>query len=110
MACDEGLVERIRETLDGRYVFAEKRMFGGVCFTLNGSMMVGVVKSDLMARIGQGGYEEALKRPYVREMDFSGKPMRGYVFVASEGLAEDDELLYWIDAAARHVTTLPAKK
>jgi len=109
MACDEGLVERIRIELQGTHGAGEKRMFGGVCFTLNGNMMCGVVKDQLMARIGETAYEAALKRKHVKPMDFTGKPMRGYVFVTSEGLAEDEALRYWIKLSQSFVAAMPIK-
>ena len=98
MACDEGLVDRIRDVLRGARGIGEIRMFGGVCFTLNGNMLCGVVKDDLMCRIGEAAYEPALKRTHVREMDFAKRPMMGYVFVASAGLAEDEDLRGWVEA------------
>ena len=109
MACDEGLVERIRTELQGAHGVGEKRMFGGVCFTLNGNMVCGVVKDELMARIGEAAYAQALRRRHVRPMDFTGKAMKGYVFVESAGLAEDSELKLWIEASKAFVGTLPVK-
>lgn len=110
MACDEGLVDRIRDALRGARGVGEIRMFGGVCFTLNGNMMCGVVKDDLMCRIGEAAYEPALKRAHVREMDFAKRPMRGYVFVASEGLAEDEDLRSWVEACRTFVGNMPIKE
>jgi TfoX/Sxy family transcriptional regulator of competence genes len=110
MACDEGLVERIRDVLRGSHGVSEIRMFGGVCFTLNGNMMCGVVKDDLMCRIGQAAYEPALKRQHVREMDFAKRPMKGYIFVASAGLAEDEDLRGWVDACHAFVGDMPMKE
>jgi hypothetical protein len=110
MACDEGLVERIRDVLSGARGMGEIRMFGGVCFTLNGNMMCGVVKDDLMCRIGEAAYEPALKRKHVREMDFTKRPMKGYVFVAGAGLAEDEDLRYWVDACRAFVGDMPMKE
>jgi len=82
MACDEGLVDRIRETLRGARGVGEIRIFGGVCFTLNGYMMSGVVKDELMCRIGEAAYEPALKRKRVRVMDFAKRPMAPPVLLA----------------------------
>jgi TfoX/Sxy family transcriptional regulator of competence genes len=109
MTCDEGLVERIRAELEHTHGGGEKRMFGGVCFTLNGNMLCGVVKDQLMCRIGESAYEAALKRQYVKVMDFTGKPMKGYVFVTSAGLAEDEGLRHWIGLCKSFVATLPVK-
>ncbi len=109
MACDEGLVDRVRNVLHGARGIGEIRMFGGVCFTLNGNMMCGVVKDELMCRIGEAAYEPALKRKNVRVMDFAKRPMKGYVFVASEGLAEDEDLRSWVEACRVFVGNMPMK-
>jgi TfoX/Sxy family transcriptional regulator of competence genes len=110
MACDEGLVQRIRERLLDVFGTGELRMFGGVCFTLNGNMACGVVHSDMMVRVGPLRHDQALAQPHAREMDFAGRPMRGYVYVAPEGLADDRPLQGWIDAALDFVWTLPPKR
>lgn len=110
MACDEGLVDRIRDALRGTRNIGEIRMFGGVCFTINGNMMCGVVKDDLMCRIGEAAYESALKRAHVREMDFAKRPMKGYVYVASVGLAEDEDLRGWVAACKDFVSNMPLKE
>lgn len=109
MACDEGLVERIRNALAGVYGVGEKRMFGGVCFTLNGNMVCGVVKDRLMLRLGAVAATEALRHRHAKPMDFTGRPMKGYLYVESEGLAEDAELQGWIDAARAFVAAMPIK-
>ena len=109
MACDEGLVERIRLELKDDFNITEKRMFGGVCFLINGNMLCGVAKDTLMARLGPAAHEAALARRHVRPMDFTGEPMRGYVFIDSEGLAEDRDLRQWLDACLAYVSALPPK-
>jgi TfoX/Sxy family transcriptional regulator of competence genes len=111
MAFDEGLAERIRSALDGEHGVTEKKLFGGVAFLLRGKMFVGIVKNDLMVRVGPAAYEAALKRPFSRPMDFTGKPMAGYVFVAPRGTTEDDVLEAWVRQGLKFVSTaLPAKK
>jgi TfoX/Sxy family transcriptional regulator of competence genes len=109
MAYDEGLAERIRLVLDEDRRISEKEMFGGVAFLLAGKMFVGIVKDDLMVRVGPDHYDDSLKRAHVRPMDFTGKPMVGYVFVAPDGVEEDAELERWIRLAASFVATLPKK-
>lgn len=97
MAYDEYLAERIRRSLQGSgTLFEEKKMMGGLTFMINEKMCVGIVKNDLMARVGPGRYEEALAKPGCREMDFTGKPMKGYVFVGAEGMDKDQDLDQWI--------------
>ena len=86
MSYDETLAERIRKALEHRRDVTEKKMFGGLAFLLEGSMFCGIVKDELMVRVGTARYEEALTEPHVRPMDFTGRPARGYVFVAPPGL------------------------
>ncbi len=109
MAYDEGLAERIRGVLDGESGITEKTMFGGVAFLRGGNMFVGIVKNDLMVRVGPDGYVDALKKPFARPMDFTGKPMAGYVFVAPKGTTEDDALEGWVRRGLKFASTLPAK-
>ena len=86
MAYDTKLAERIRETLPDRRTIKEKEMFGGICFLSDDKMFVGVVKDELMARVGPENADQAIQLEHVRRMDFTGKPMAGYIFVAPEGL------------------------
>ena len=83
MAYDEELAQRVREILRTQIAFTEKKMFGGLACMVRGNMCVGVLGDSLMARIGKERYPEMLSRKSVREMDFTGKPMPGYVFVES---------------------------
>jgi TfoX N-terminal domain len=110
MAYDEGLAERIRLVLSDRPAVAEKKMFGGLAFMLNDYMFCGVTNDDLMARVGPDNYRAALGKPHVREMDFTGRPMKGYVFVTPDGVESDADLQYWVDLCAEFVRTLPPKK
>ncbi len=96
MPHDEGLAQRIREVLEDDPRVAEKRMFGGVAFLVNGAMAVGTLKDALMVRVGAAAYDAALALPHAHEMDFTGRPMRGFVKVAPAGFAEDDDLRTWI--------------
>jgi len=109
MAYDEGLAQRIRECLQQRRGITEKRMFGGLAFMANGHMFVGVTGESLMARVGAGAYRSALKNRHVREMDFTGKPMAGYVYVDAPALMSERELLRWLEACLAFVSTLPPK-
>ncbi|MFG2836981.1 TfoX/Sxy family protein [Streptomyces zaomyceticus] len=109
MTYDEGLAQRIREELGERPDLTEKRMFGGLAFLLGGNMTVGVVGQELIARVGPEHAEEALARPEARPMDFTGKPMRGWVTVAGPALADDRVLGHWITTALGFASTLPPK-
>jgi hypothetical protein len=110
MAFDEVLAERIREALKDTPGVAERRMFGGLAFMLRGHMFVGIVDSALMARVGPGEYEAALSKPHVREMDFTGKPMRGYIFVDPPGIRTAKDLGAWTTKCISFVSTLPKKR
>ncbi len=109
MAYDETLAERIRLAMAGDERLSEKRMFGGLAFLLRGLMFVGVSGSKLMARVGKENYEESLARKHVRAMDFTGKPMQGYVYVEPPGLESDEQLEFWLQRCKRVVDKLPAK-
>jgi TfoX/Sxy family transcriptional regulator of competence genes len=107
MAYDEKLVERLRKVLVSRVGVAEKKMFGGVAFLLDGKMFIGVNDGDLMVRVGPDNYERALARPHARPMDFTGRPLTGYVYVAKAGY-RGAGLARWANEAADFVATLPA--
>ncbi|MFZ1728623.1 MAG: TfoX/Sxy family protein [Bacteroidota bacterium] len=109
MAYDEGLAQRLREILQSEKGIVEKKMFGGLAFMSRDYMFVGILGEVLMARVGPEYYTEALERPHVREMDFTGRPMKGYVFVDPDGCSEDDELVDWVDRCHRFVKSLPPK-
>lgn len=109
MAYDEGVAERVREVVQSRPGIAEKKMFGGLAFMANGHMFVGVQDSTLMARVGANGYAEALARPHVRKMDFTGRPLVGYVYVEPEGFASDEALACWVNTSLEFVASLPPK-
>ena len=96
MAFNEQLNDRIREVMANHPNVEEKHMFGGTCYMLNGKMCVGVVKDDMMCRIGPDVYEEALERRGCREMIFTGKPMKGYVFIDEDGYRSKKDFDYWV--------------
>lgn len=97
MAYDEHLGDRIRQILDDKKVdYLDKKMMGGLCFMLDDKMLCGIVKNQLMARIGMDAYEEALKMPGCNEMNFTGRSMKGYVFCDSEAIDMEEDLAYWI--------------
>ncbi|MDH3871358.1 MAG: TfoX/Sxy family protein [Gammaproteobacteria bacterium] len=109
MAFDEGVAQRLREVFADRTDVVEKKMFGGIAFMVSGNMCCGVVGEELMARVGPGQYEKALKEPYAREMDFTGKPMKGFVYVDVQGFASDEDLESWVGRCEQFVDTLPPK-
>ena len=109
MAFDEGLAERLRSVLQDRRDVEEKKMFGGLCLMVRGHMTVGIVKDELMLRVGPDGYEDALAQPHCREMTFTGKPMKGMVYVGVEGFDDDDDLRGWVQRALDFNATQPVK-
>ena len=109
MAFDEGVAQRLRELFAGRTDVVEKKMFGGIAFMVSGNMCCGVVGEELMARVGPEQYEVALKEPHAREMDFTGKPMKGFVYVGVDGFASDEDLASWIGRCEQFARSLPAK-
>ncbi|MSQ22850.1 MAG: TfoX family protein [Dehalococcoidia bacterium] len=110
MAYNEELAKRIRTALAHRESVTEKKMFGGLTFMVDGKMAVGVQKDDLMLRVSVEEFEWALARPYVRPMDFTGRPMVGFLYVAPGGCEADADLRKWVDMAVTYAQTLPAKK
>lgn len=110
MSHDENLARRIRALLSDRDDVAEKKMFGGLCFMVAGAMCCGLTKSDFMVRVGPDQYDDALTQPHARPMDFTGRPLKGMVYVAPEGLRRDAALAKWVQRGVRFVTSLPAKK
>ena len=106
MPYDSRLADRVRAALDTRAATREVRMFGGLCFMVNGSMAVGVLKDDLVVRVGKAGWGDALARPHVRPMDFTGRPLTGLVYVSAAGTRTAAQLRRWIDLSLEVVSTL----
>jgi TfoX N-terminal domain len=110
MAFDESLAVRIRDTLSRKKGVEEQKMFGCICFMLNGNALAGVWKDRLIARLGPDEGEAALREPHVRAFDITGRPMRNWAAVEPKGVESDDQLTGWIDLALKFVKTLPAKE
>lgn len=110
MAYDEKLADRMREKLMGLKKVEEKKMMGGLCFMVNGKMCCGIVKEDLMVRVVEDRHEEALSNPHGRPMDFTGKPLKNFVFVSPDGVKKDKDLTYWLEMGIEFVNTVPSKK
>jgi TfoX/Sxy family transcriptional regulator of competence genes len=109
MTLDEGLAERVRDLTADQPDMSERKMFGGLCFMRSGNMCFGIVGSELMVRVGPDAYETSLALPNAREMDFTGRSMRGMVYVGEDGLSEDDNLSGWLDRGLDHTGSLPPK-
>ena len=110
MAYDEKVAERIRKVVGPRADVTERKMFGGIAFLLDGKMFCGIATADLMVRVGPERYEAALARPHVRPMDFTGRPLKGYVFVSMSGLRSEAALEKWVDEAIAFVATVPKSR
>jgi TfoX/Sxy family transcriptional regulator of competence genes len=109
VAYSEELAQRIRDVIGGRSGVTERKMFGGVAWMVDGNMAVGTLGDDLMVRLNPDDADHALHEPQVRPMDFTGRPMRGFITVDAAGIASDTELARWIDAGASHAASLPPK-
>lgn len=109
MAYDENLAKRIRKSLGRRKSLAEIKMFGGLCFTLSGHMCCGVLKDELMVRVGPERYPDALRRPHARPMDFTGRALKGLVYVAPAGIRTDRQLAGWLNHGVEFVSSLRRK-
>jgi TfoX/Sxy family transcriptional regulator of competence genes len=109
MAFDEGLAERIRQLVADQPDMSERKMFGGLCFMVAGNMCFGIVGSELMIRVGPDAYETTVALPNAREMDFTGRSMRGMVYVGEAGLSEDEDLSGWLDRGLDFAGSLPPK-
>lgn len=109
MAYDEALAARVREILETRADYTEKKMFGGLCFLLGGNMCCGVAGTELMVRVGPDAYEDALSQPHARVMDFTGKPLRGMVYVDDDGVSSDSGLSEWVGRGVAFAGSLPPK-
>lgn len=109
MAYSEELAERIREIIDGRPGVVERKMFGGVAWMVNGNMACGVIGDDLMVRLDRGEAEAAQAEEHVGPMDFTGRPMRGFIMVETAGIDDTANLGRWVDAGADFAESLPPK-
>ena len=110
MAYDEKLADRIRKVLGGSKYVTEKKMFGGLSFLLKGKMVCGVLKEDLVLRISHDQYESALKKSNVRPMDFTGRPMKGFVYVNSKGCKSDEDIKKWVQLSLSHAKSVKINK
>ena len=109
MAYDEDMAYRIRVALADQTGVTEKKMFGGLAYMVNGHMCCGIAKGSLMVRVGPEQYEEALAQTYAKEMDFTGRPMRGMIYVDPDGYRSDADLQAWVDRGLTFVSSLPPK-
>lgn len=108
MPYNESLADRVRQFFSHRHVVSvEKKMMGGLCFMVSGKMCLGITQDSLMVRLDPSEYEMALNRPGCREMNFTGRPMRGFVFVDAEGWDDQVQFSWWIDRALAYNPRAP---
>ncbi len=110
MAYDEKLAVRVRKVFGRDKRIKEKNMFGGLSFLLNGKMCCGVIKNELVVRVGPELYEKALSRPHARPMDFTGRLIKGFVFVGPAGCKTGKALSEWVRLGTEHAASLKNKK
>ena len=109
MAYDETLAQRVREILGPRENITERKMFGGLAFMLGGNMCCCIEKENLVVRTGPDQYEAALNLPHARVFDFTGRTMRGFVYVEGTGLVEEKALRDWVELSVSFAGSLPPK-
>lgn len=109
MTYSEELANRVRGLLKGKDELSEKKMFGGLCFMINGNMFCGVTKENLVVRVGKEAYEDALARPGVKPMDFTGRPLSGFVYIDPDGYRTKQSLLTWVNKGFEFASSLPPK-
>jgi TfoX/Sxy family transcriptional regulator of competence genes len=109
MAFNEALAQRVRDILYPLTTAAEKKMFGGLTFMVSGNMTVGVIRDDLIVRVGLEKYEASLHELGADLFQPTGKPAAGWVAVTPNGYQTDEDLRHWVELALEFVKTLPAK-
>ena len=109
MAYDEELADRVRAVFAGRSGVREQKMFGGLCFMLEGNMACGIHGDELIVRVGRENLEDALSQPHARPFDMTGRPMRGFVFVSEDGIAANSDLADWAGRGIAYAESLPSK-
>jgi TfoX/Sxy family transcriptional regulator of competence genes len=109
MAYNAATAERLRQALHDTPGLSERQMFGGLCLMLAAKMFAGIVGDDLMLRVGPERFAELLARPAARLMDFTGRPMSGFLYVAPAGFAANADLHGWLSCALAFVASLPSE-
>ena len=109
MAYDETLARRIREVLRDRCDVVERKMFGGLAFLYGGRMCYGIVGNDLMVRIADDEFDAVMRTPRVRPMDFTGRPLKGFVYVSPQAFRTPRALRGWLARGERFVQQTPAR-
>jgi TfoX/Sxy family transcriptional regulator of competence genes len=109
VAFDEHLADRVRDVLGDRNGLSERKMFGGIGFMIDGNMACGVINGDLIVRLDPEDAEKALSEEDVRVFDYSGRPMKGWIYVGPDATTSEEGLASWVEAGADHAASLPPK-
>jgi TfoX/Sxy family transcriptional regulator of competence genes len=109
VAYDEDLADRVRALFAGRTGVREQKMFGGLAFMLHGNMACGLLGNEVIVRVGKENLDDALSQPHARPFDMTGRPMRGFIYVAAESIATDDGLATWAGKGVAYAEGLPPK-
>ena len=110
MAVSELLADRVRTLLATESGLSERKMFGGLCFMIDGNMACGITgQNDLMLRVGADAYESFLGEPGARPMDFTGLPMKGMIFVDPDSCQDEEAMAAWLEKALAFARSLPPK-
>lgn len=109
MPYNQELAARVAVNMPEVPGLAEKKMFGGVGYLVDGNMCIGTHRDAIMVRVGLDAYEDCLNQPGARVMDFTGRVMKGWVTVPIDALDDDESIRYWIERSLNFVATLPAK-
>lgn len=110
MAYDEAIARKVRKALAKYPGITEKKMFGGIAFLLRGNMCCGITGNELMIRVGPKKFESALSLPHTRKMDFTGRPLKGFLYVSSAGFGAKKDLRAWIEMATEFALSHPPKQ
>lgn len=110
MAYDENLAQRVKDALSDCKDVDIKKMFGGLCYMVSDHMCCGITNNLLMARVGPANYEECLQNEHTKKMDFTGKAMKGLIYVLPEGCQTEQQLNHWLTICLKYVESLPLKK
>jgi TfoX/Sxy family transcriptional regulator of competence genes len=109
MAYDHRLADDVRARIGSRSDLTEREMFGGIAFMIRGNMAVGVSGDGLMVRVGKEAHDDLVTEPGARTFDMSGRPMRGWLAVSTEGIASDASLDSWVARGISYAESLPPK-
>ena len=110
MPVSELLADRVRTLLATEQGLSERKMFGGLCFMIDGNMACGIMGDDtLMLRVGADNYERLLAKPHARKMDFTGRSLKGMIYVNADGIKTKRQLTSWVGEALAFVRSLPPK-